>query len=162
MGRNHRFSYPPFFYFSPYPYGPCADTRQNTSCALGYSPCFFESSKHFLFVSFFCTFIIANIFCLSRGFWKKVLIFLKIFFGTGFLPIFYGYAINGALQIKKNVTLGDVFSINLLFFWQNVVKARGHGAIHRPQARLQTAVLRSPVGACPNLRRYIAVRGEFS
>ena len=29
------------FIFSPYPYGPCADTRQNTSCALGYSPCLF-------------------------------------------------------------------------------------------------------------------------
>ena len=53
---------------SPYPYGTLPTLSAVLYLCIGVSPLFFESFKHFLFVSFFCTFIIANIFRLSRGF----------------------------------------------------------------------------------------------
>jgi len=41
-----------------------------------------ERFEHFLFVSFFCTFIIADIFRLSRGFLKFFCKFYKFFLAT--------------------------------------------------------------------------------
>ena len=34
MGRNHRFSYPPFSYSSPYPYGPLPTILFRLACSI--------------------------------------------------------------------------------------------------------------------------------
>ena len=73
-GRNHRFLYPPFFYYR-FPRLPLCRIP-TTACRILrllrlVHRCFlhfYERYKHFLFRSFFCIFIIANFSYLSRVF----------------------------------------------------------------------------------------------
>jgi len=72
MGRNHRFSYPPYLYFflSPYPYGTLL-TSVNTKLYVHWSfPHVYNVKELNIFCSVlsFCTFIITDNFHLSRGF----------------------------------------------------------------------------------------------
>ena len=53
MGRNHRFLYPPFFYFLPYPYGPCQHSLFCWLCSICSSVCPLFCKIETFFVCFF-------------------------------------------------------------------------------------------------------------
>ena len=159
MGRNHRFSYPPFFYFFAVSLRPlCRSFGKTLFVHWGFLRLFFESFKHFLFVSFFLYLYYSRYFSFVKGFLKKSLGFLKKIFARDFLW----------LRHKRNTVkrkapqFATLFLVNFRFFWQNAVTAQGHARVRRPPKRWQTAVLRKRVAACRGSRRYTAARAEFS
>jgi hypothetical protein len=71
LGRNHRFSYPPFLYFvCRIPTAACQPSLLLASPLLVHRFALFFCEFETFFVCFFlvCTYIIADIFRLSRGF----------------------------------------------------------------------------------------------
>ena len=118
----------------------------------------FERMKHFLFGSFIYTFIIADIFRLSRGFSKK---FSRQINKTGETPLFLRDS-----AVKKNLFF-LFLKVFLLFFslikcGQTALKALYLEEVPRRPKRSQTAALHSNGSASPVLCQGIAASAVSS